>query len=236
MKKLFLLTCMVLTALVTMAQTKKVAILEVVDKEGKLSYSQKLMLRSNMGKAVTNTAGYEAYDRTDIDAIMSEQDFQRTGMVSNKEIKQLGEMTGVAYILVTEGALTSDGKIFVTVKLLNVESARVEIVDNTIMGTSGSEMQKGCESLAHTLFGKPASSGNAKASSTKSVGSGYVVRVSSKEYTCDGKSMNKREYEYFLHNTCTNAYAQFKSGRKLVSGGWASLVLGACPDRSLPGP
>lgn len=61
MKK-FLLLCLLATmSIISYAQeTKKVAILEVVDKEGKLTYSQKLMLRSNLARAITNTAGFEA--------------------------------------------------------------------------------------------------------------------------------------------------------------------------------
>ena len=106
MKKVFLLACLLLSALMTFAQTKKVAILETVDREGRLTYSQKLLLRSNMARAVSNTIGYEAYDRSDVDMIMSEHDFQRTGMVSDVEIRKLGEMTGVSLILVTEGVLT----------------------------------------------------------------------------------------------------------------------------------
>ena len=46
-------------------QKKKVAILEVVDKEGTISYGVKLMLRSNLSAAVTNTSGYEGYDRVE---------------------------------------------------------------------------------------------------------------------------------------------------------------------------
>ena len=136
MKKVLLLTCMALTTLVAMAQTKKVAILETVDREGRLSYNQKLMLRSNMARAVSNTTGYEAYDRSDVDMIMSEQDFQRTGLVSDAEIRKLGEMTGVSLILVTEGVLTGDGKIFVSAKILNVETAKVEMMDNTSIAHS----------------------------------------------------------------------------------------------------
>ena len=128
MKKVFLLSCLLLSALLTFAQvTKKVAILEVVDREGRLSYSQKLLLRSNMARAVSNTTGYEAYDRSDVDVIMSEQDFQRTGMVSDVEIRKLGEMTGVSLILVTEGVLTES-------------------------------IQEGCTALAKRLFGITASS------------------------------------------------------------------------------
>lgn len=157
MKK-FLLLCLLATlSIVGYAQeTKKVAILEVVDKEGKLSYSQKLMLRSNLARAITNTEGFDAFDRSDIDEIFKEHSFQRTGNVSAKQIKKLGEMTGAAYILVLEGALAEDNKIFVTAKILNVETTQVDLTDNALIGTSSQAMQRGCRSLASKMFGSMA--------------------------------------------------------------------------------
>jgi len=236
MKKIFFLVCMMLsTVVMAFAQLKQVAILEVVDKEGKLNYSQKLMLRSNLAKAVTNTAGYEAYDRTDIDAIMREHEFQNTGMVSNDQIKRLGEMTGVSYILVSEGALTGDGNIFVTAKLLNVETAKLVITDNKIMGLSSQEMQIGCEALANTLFGRGDNNAYKKQSTPKqSVSQNektvekakitkeipQLVRISNKEYLYDGKSMDKKAYATFLRYNCPQAYRKYNVGNKLVLSGW----------------
>lgn len=152
MKKLLfiLLSALSLTAF---AQTKKVAILDVVDREGKLTYSQKLLLRSNMAYAVTHTDGYEAYDRSDVDMIMSEHEFQRTGMVSTDQIKQI-EMAGAKLILVVEGVLTADEKMLVAVKLLDVETAKVVKTDNSIMGLASDEMKLGCEQLAKKVFGR----------------------------------------------------------------------------------
>ena len=124
------------------AQVKRVAILETVDKENKVTYANKLILRANLSKAITNTAGYEAYDRTDIDAIMGEQNFQRTGMVSNDQIKRLGEMTGANYILVAEAVVVDSKTMFITAKLLDVETARTILTDNLIMGTTTDEIQE----------------------------------------------------------------------------------------------
>ena len=105
MKKVLILFCLMISVTMVVAEDiKKVAILEVVDKEGKLTYGQKLALRTYMANAVSNTNGYEAYNRSDVDLIMSEHEFQRTGLVSESEIRKLGEMTGVLYILVTEAA------------------------------------------------------------------------------------------------------------------------------------
>lgn len=135
------------------AQVQKVAILETVDKEGNISYAHKLMLRSNLAKAITNAPGYEAYDRTDMDAIMGEQNFQRTGLVSEDQIKRLGAMTGAAFILVAEAVKVDEQTMFITAKILNVESAKTEATDNVLMAATPSDIQHGCESLANKLLG-----------------------------------------------------------------------------------
>lgn len=188
MKKILFITCMMLTSMIAFAvETKKVAILEVVDKEGKLSYSQKLMLRSNIAKAITQTAGYEAYDRTDIDAIMGEQEFQRTGMVSDNDIRKLGEMTGVSYILVTEGVLMDDGLMFVAAKLLDVETAKVAISDNTMMGLSSGEMQEGCEEIASLLFDKK------KKKKKQNIGTSNAIQYNQPSFNANNKNDKKEQ-------------------------------------------
>ena len=57
--KLKLIIACLLASVAMSGQVKKVAILETVDKKGDLDYSVKLMLRSNLSKAITNTSGYE---------------------------------------------------------------------------------------------------------------------------------------------------------------------------------
>ncbi len=154
MKKLLLLLCMMLSITMLFAQQKKrVAIIEVIDREGKLEYTEKLMLRSNLARAVTNIDGFEAYNRTDIDAVLNEHGFQRSGNVSDSDIKRIGEMTGAAYILATEGSLTRDGKIFVAAQIINVETGLIDMTDNKLMGTSSEEMLRGCRALASNMFG-----------------------------------------------------------------------------------
>ena len=208
MKKVFLLTCLLLSALMTFAQTKKVAILEVVDREGKLSYGNKMMLRSNLARAITNTAGYEAYDRTDVDAIMSEHDFQRTGLVSEDQIQQVGKMTGVSLILVAEAALVGNNNMFVSAKILNVETAKVEMMDNITMSLESMAMQQGCTTLANRLFGA-SSEGNANNN----------MQQRRNQYT----PMSNKEYEWFLFNNCPEAYSLHKLGKQMTTAGWCLL-------------
>ena len=154
MKRVLLLFFMAACSMIGYCQAiKSVAILEVVDRPNQLEYGQKLMIRSGLCRAITNTKGFEAFDRTDIDAIMSEHDFQRTGLVSEAEIKEIGEMTGAAYVLVAEGVLM-DGGIYLTAKILNVETSKVEVTDNVmIKDTKSASIQNGCRTLAANMFG-----------------------------------------------------------------------------------
>ena len=133
--------------------TKKVAILETVDKENNIRYGVRLMIRGNLSQAITNTPGYEGYDRVDMDQILGEHDFQRTGNVSDEQIKKLGEMTGAAYILVAEAAMVDESNVFIMAKILNVESARIEKVSNVQSGIDAEELQESCVQLAGSLFG-----------------------------------------------------------------------------------
>ena len=155
MKKHVFLTAVLLSlGLILAAQTKKVAILETVDKVGNVPYGVCLQLRSNLTYAISNTPGYEGYDRVDMSSIMGEHNFQRTGMVSDEQIRRLGEMTGASSILVAEAAVYDASHIIITAKILNVETAGVEsAVPPQIASTNPADMQNACVQLAAQLIG-----------------------------------------------------------------------------------
>ena len=152
-KRFFIILLFLSIVSIVFAQNKKVAILETVDKEGTVPYGIRLQLRSNLTYAISCTPGYEGYDRVDMSQIMGEQNFQRTGMVSDDQIKRLGEMTGASFILVSEAVKVDDSNMFITAKILNVETARVDRTDNVLMGASAADIQNGCISLAQKLLG-----------------------------------------------------------------------------------
>lgn len=153
-KKRFIVLSMALVmALAASAQIKRVAILETIDKENKVPYAIEVMVRSNLTKVISNTAGYEGYDRVNISQIMDEHDFERTGLVNEEQIRRLGEISGADYILVSEAVKFDESNIFVTAKILNVESAKTESSENALMGMSAPDIQHGCESLANRLLG-----------------------------------------------------------------------------------
>lgn len=134
-------------------QAKRIAILETVDKENAVPYGIKLQLRQSITFAISRTPGYDAYNRVDMSSINGEQTFQRTGMVSDADIKKLGVMTGAAYVLIAEAAPYDDSHIIITANLVNVESAQVESATYPVVSKKDPEaMAESCKKIAQTLL------------------------------------------------------------------------------------
>ena len=245
MKTKFILFLLLFSTAMFAQEVKRVAILETVDKENKISYANKLILRASLSKAITQTEGYEAYDRTDVDAIMSEQDFQRTGMVSNDQIKRLGEMTGANYILVAEAVQVDYKNMFITAKLLDVETARTIMTDNVMMGTTADAIQEGCTVLSEKLFSNTPKSPSSKVAANTSVsqipqmsanivnGEKFVINSKStqkmfgvKKYTYNGNQMDEKAFVQFLFRNNTKVYADYVKSKRLISAGWWTMGAG----------
>ena len=155
MKKLLILLLSALS-MMAYAQTdvKKVAILETVDKMGNVPYGVLLQVRSSLTYAISSNAGYEGYDRVDMAAITGEQNFQRTGMVSDEQIKRLGEMTGAAYVLIAEAAIYDDQNIIIAAKILDVETGGVmSSTPPAVAPKDPMKMAEACIRCSQTLVG-----------------------------------------------------------------------------------
>ena len=150
-----------LCCLSAIAQTsvKKVAILETVDKMGNVPYGVLLQVRSSLTYAISSNAGYEGYDRVDMAAITGEQNFQRTGMVNDEQIKRLGEMTGAAYVLIAEAALYDDQNIIIAAKILDVETGGViSSTPPAVAPKDPMKMAEACNRISNILLGDQNSS------------------------------------------------------------------------------
>ena len=238
--KTILFLFLLISGMMFAQEVKRVAILETVDKENKVSYANKLILRANLSKAITNTAGYEAYDRTDIDAIMGEQNFQRTGLVSNDQIKRLGEMTGANYILVAEAVVVDARNMFITAKLLDVETARTIMTDNVMMGTSADAIQEGCMVLAKKLFHEEVKkevilvTDNDEAKVETLSFEDKLVRYSLheqkwmgvKKYSYGNTQMDEEAFRKFLMNNDREAFLKYMKSQQMIPTGWVLLSIG----------
>lgn len=152
MKKSVIFTVVLLAcSLALCAQTKKVAVMETKVNEGVSSF-QSNMVRGGMETAVANASGYEGYDRASFDKIMQEHNFQRSGAVDDSQIKELGQMAGVQYVLVTEASTDSDG-FFITAKILDVETGLLVKVANTFCNAIGKDIYDASNKLGQQMFG-----------------------------------------------------------------------------------
>ena len=245
MKTKTLLFILLLFSAMVSAQVKRVAILETVDKENKVDYAYKLLLRSNLSKAITNISGYEAYDRTDIDAIMTEQNFQRTGLVSNDQIKRLGEMTGANYILVAEVA-NSGNQFIILAKLLDIETARTIMTDHEI--TTINNMQNACEKLAQRMFHEEVKEEPIIETKLE------LIRHTAQEqkllgiekYSYGSTQMDEKAFCLFMQQNNREAYLKYIQSKTMINAGWgllgggvlitiAGIVLTSFPDGGLQG-
>ena len=100
MRKSLLFLCVVFAVMVHAQQ--KVAILEPLDGEdSEVTSMEKAMIRGELRKAIAKLDGFEPITRTDIDRLLTEQDFQNKGYVSENEIHHIGQMSGADYLCVS---------------------------------------------------------------------------------------------------------------------------------------
>ena len=147
-----LLTLVAVLPLAAQDELKKVAVWETKCADGSVSNMRRFTIRAGMETAVGNTAGYKVYDRSAFDVIMKEQGFQRSGAVNDNEIKKMGELAGVQYIIVPE-AMAEDGYIAIQVKMLDVELGEFGLVQDAMCADDVVEIKKTCVELGKRLFG-----------------------------------------------------------------------------------
>ncbi len=152
MKKSILTVVLLAVTFALTAQTKKVAVWETKCSDNSITGLQSTIVRGGMETAISNAVGFIGYDRTSFDAIIKEHNFQRSGAVKESDIKRLGEMAGVQYIIVPE-ASTDGSDFYIIVKMLDVETGEFGIAYDVLCGSSASEIKSACVELGTKLFG-----------------------------------------------------------------------------------
>ena len=242
MKRLFTLIVMMLVTSFIMAQNpvKKVAVMETKAAEG-VSDFQSQMVRGAMEAAVVTAKGYEGYDRTAFDVIMQEQNFQRSGAVDESQIKQLGQMAGVQYVLVTE-ASQEDGYFYILAKLLDVETGKYGNAYDVLCKQTPTDIKESCAELGSNLFGN--GKGLSKKSNVNMIPVDQVAEVSAVNqpaeeanpvkyitkirngYYMDGRRLTEKRYMEMI-NDCYEAQMTYKRGKNIKKAGWITLGTGA---------
>lgn len=150
-KRVMLLLAIVCFTSAAIAQRKSIAILETYCNEGNISNAYLMMIGSNIETGIIKNPNYTAYNRAQVKALMLEHKFERSGLVKDDDIRAIGKMAGVDYVLASEVALI-ENQVFVTAKVLNVVSGRYEMSDNELMDYNPNAIQRGCQNLAAKLL------------------------------------------------------------------------------------
>ena len=168
MKKAVTFLMLALLSVSVMAQRKSVAILETFCAEDNIGKAYLIMIGSNIETGIINNPQYTAYNRAQIQSIIKEHNFQTSGLVNDNEVRRLGQMVGVDYVLASEAALVGQ-QVFVTAKVLNVETGSYEMSANALMDFNPAAIQAGCENLAVDLL-----NGGKKPAPRSSAPTGYT--------------------------------------------------------------
>ena len=150
MKKSFFLFFLFVTfTMAVMAQNKRIAVFETIDKEQNIPQSITMMVRSDLVKVISGMAGYEG------DSINMAEITETHGLDSLMEeerIRLIGEITNADYLLFSEVVKYNETSVFVTAKILNVKTAITEGSENALMGMTPQNIQHGCESMIKRLL------------------------------------------------------------------------------------
>lgn len=133
---------------------KRVVIPEIVNRIGDISYMMKTLLRGMLKDGVT-LAGYEVYTRSDIMAqVTGNNDFQQSGYISAEDIRKIGIMMSAAYVLVAEATTYDDTNIFISAKLIDVETSSIVTISGTkVLATNDlTKMKEACISIVTEML------------------------------------------------------------------------------------
>ena len=172
-----------------MAENYKLALLQPLTVQGttECNSMEVSMVRGELRKALGWQSNIQVLTRMDVDAMLKEQGFQRSGMVDDSQRKQIGMMTSAQYICVS--SLTKHGnQLYIEAYLVDIETGQMtnpaaQYV--TVENDDYSTLPEACTRLAAEMLGEIA------VSPVKPVKSAGVV-ASKKNFTEDAWDLNMK--------------------------------------------
>ena len=149
-KRFIFVITLLIFSMTAIAQNKRIAVLEIIDNEQIISDTIAMMVRSNLTKVISCVPGYEGCDSVNMSEIMDKYVFD--SLSEEERIKLIGKITKADFLLVSEMVKYDETNIFVTAKILDVETMITESSENVLMGMTTQNIQNGCESLIKKLL------------------------------------------------------------------------------------
>jgi len=151
MKKIIItIAIALLSSLTAMSETQRVA---VFDPAGNAPSHVNEIVREIFSSVIVNTDGYIVLERSLIDHVLAENRFQGTGLVDDAQISELGRLMGANLAFVTSLTRMSDGNFFVSARVIDVVTARIERQQTARTSRAGeAELINTAEQLARDMF------------------------------------------------------------------------------------
>lgn len=157
MKRFFAIALATLVCLfcvnVFAASPKKVAVFI----EGNISDVQKALINNAVMSRISNNKSFKAFERNSsfVKAVECEHDYQLSGAVPEKQIRQIGERQGADYVIAVVAQLTDDELLDISARLIDLVSGEVLKSCNVSREYDGSSSIKAAaNNVAYRLLSK----------------------------------------------------------------------------------
>lgn len=129
---------------------KKVAITEIVDRAGDVSIGTKTKIRATLTDAITNSEGYEGYDK--ISFISLEANFDITGNISSATLSYVQKQQ-MDYILLAEITPVDRESVILTARIINTSTGKIVASSHVTTYSEIGYLRSACRELAFKLVG-----------------------------------------------------------------------------------
>lgn len=157
MKRFSLLIILSILAFFTCGEAfaagKKVAVFV----EGNISNEQKSMVNSAIMGRLSGNKEYQSFERNNafLKALDREHDYQLSGQVPEKQIREIGERYGVDYVIAVNAVITSDDECEVSARMIDLVTGEVIKTCNATREYEGSSTLKAiANNVAYRLLNK----------------------------------------------------------------------------------
>lgn len=121
--------------------------------QGKVDKDISRPLTESIRRELVGSGKYEVIDRSNMDKILDEQKFQKSGCVTGECIIEAGQLLGVGKIIT--GSISIVGKTYYLIlSLINVQSGKIEKVSEDKCKCEADDLIDASKRLAKKLFGE----------------------------------------------------------------------------------
>lgn len=154
MKKVLTILLLALS-LATIAQnTTKVVILDTYNKGNTVRHSILTEVKTNLAQTISDISGYEGIINNEVDETLQAVGFAEQPTLSKEQAKQIADVSGIQYGLMSEASIDNFGYLVVTILLIDLKDYRVLIKDTSKMNINSEGVRKGCETLSKKIIAK----------------------------------------------------------------------------------